>query len=397
MKGLRFVVMSLSLLFGITFSFAQKQTNIWYFGLQAGLDFNSGSPIALTNNALPISEWNGSASFSDQNGNLLFYSDGKTILNRNHELMLNGTLFSQYESRGVNMIVAPKPGSSSIYYLFYIGLLQNAPSNIQYAGLMYSEIDMSLDNGLGGVTISKKNSNINSNGFNLSATLHANGHDIWLVSYEKKNRTFYSYLISDSGISVTPITSVVGVTQHPNVGGWTYVKLAPNGKKLFLIEYDAFLFDFNNANGMVVGNPLIMSFSDIVKENYYLDLGYAEFSASGNVLYISARGWEREGGALYQFDLNASDIAGSKVVLATSNQYYHWFNDLQIGTDQKIYVSVPYSDYLSVINAPETLGLGCGLDMNGMYLNGRRGLYELPHFIQSYSNRECMLRRTNPF
>lgn len=52
------------------FAFAQGETNFWYFGQNAGLDFTGGSPVAVTNGQLNINE--GCASISDASGNLLF-------------------------------------------------------------------------------------------------------------------------------------------------------------------------------------------------------------------------------------------------------------------------------------------------------------------------------------
>ena len=62
--------------------FSQKQANIWYFGKNAGLDFNSGTAIPLTDGAM--NTWEGCASIADPNGNLLFYTDGITVWNKNH-------------------------------------------------------------------------------------------------------------------------------------------------------------------------------------------------------------------------------------------------------------------------------------------------------------------------
>ena len=36
--------------------FAQGEANIWYFGINAGLDFNTSPPTPLTNGALSTSE-----------------------------------------------------------------------------------------------------------------------------------------------------------------------------------------------------------------------------------------------------------------------------------------------------------------------------------------------------
>ncbi len=47
----------------------QGEGNIWYFGTNGGLDFNSGSPVVLENSAMESFE--GSASIADGNGDLL--------------------------------------------------------------------------------------------------------------------------------------------------------------------------------------------------------------------------------------------------------------------------------------------------------------------------------------
>jgi hypothetical protein len=67
-KTLLIVVLFLSL-----GCFAQGEANIWYFGSHAGLDFNSGSPVALTDGQLVTEE--GCATISNSSGQLLFYTD----------------------------------------------------------------------------------------------------------------------------------------------------------------------------------------------------------------------------------------------------------------------------------------------------------------------------------
>ena len=47
---------TLILLLGINSTFAQGEANIWYFGENAGLDFNSGSPVPLTNGQMNTTE-----------------------------------------------------------------------------------------------------------------------------------------------------------------------------------------------------------------------------------------------------------------------------------------------------------------------------------------------------
>ena len=71
--------------------FAQGETNIWYFGNKAGLDFNSGSPVALLDSQMNTRE--GCATISNSAGQLLFYTDGITVWNKNHIEMPNGKLY----------------------------------------------------------------------------------------------------------------------------------------------------------------------------------------------------------------------------------------------------------------------------------------------------------------
>src|SRR5690606_7299225 len=97
---------------------AQNEANIWYFGENAGLDFNSGSPIALLDGQLNTLE--GCSTISDSDGNLLFYSDGIKVWNKNHQIMLNGTGLHGHVSSTHSALIIPKPNNSNIYYIFTV-------------------------------------------------------------------------------------------------------------------------------------------------------------------------------------------------------------------------------------------------------------------------------------
>ena len=110
--------------------FSQKEANIWYFGRNAGIDFNTNPPIALKDGKLETFE--GCSSFADSDGNLLFYvgapntSDNRlTVWNKNHDVMTytDGTLGSNLlgnASSTQSAMIIPKPKSTSIYYLFTV-------------------------------------------------------------------------------------------------------------------------------------------------------------------------------------------------------------------------------------------------------------------------------------
>ena len=137
----------------ITFSSeGQNRNSIWCFGDSAGIDFMDVSmPIPISTG---MDSRGTCASISDSLGNLLFYADaipdgtwppnGK-VYNSNHQIMLNGDSINGtgfYEE----MIIIPKPGNSSIYYLFSIHQYHYNP-----VGTFYSIIDMNGAAGLGEV------------------------------------------------------------------------------------------------------------------------------------------------------------------------------------------------------------------------------------------------------
>ena len=116
--------------------YAQGEANIWYFGRNAGLDFNSGNPISLNDGQLSTEE--GCATISNSNGNLLFYTDGITVWNKNHQIMPNGIGLLGDPSSAQSAIIVPKPNSSTIYYVFTTPSVGNT-----LIGACFSEVDMS--------------------------------------------------------------------------------------------------------------------------------------------------------------------------------------------------------------------------------------------------------------
>ena len=93
-----------------------QQANVWYFGDHAGLNFNTTPPSALLNSQMYTHE--GCSTVSDSLGNLLFYTDGRDVWNKNHQVMPNGSGLMGHESSTHSAIVIPKPGSNTIYYIF---------------------------------------------------------------------------------------------------------------------------------------------------------------------------------------------------------------------------------------------------------------------------------------
>src|SRR5688572_18740112 len=164
---------------------AQGEANNWYFGVNAGITFNGGAPVALTNGVLSTSE--GSASISDRNGNLLFYTDGIRVWNRNHTQMPNGFGLAGNPSSAQSGVIVPKPGSTTMFYVFTVSEEGNAP------GACYSEVDMTLDSGNGDVIPGTKNTLLlpSPTSEKIAAVKHANGLFVWVIVHKMFTNEYY--------------------------------------------------------------------------------------------------------------------------------------------------------------------------------------------------------------
>lgn len=353
-------------------AFTQGEANIWYFGQNAGLDFNSGSPVALTDGQINTLE--GCAVLSNNLGQLLFYTDGIRVYNRNHQIMVNGSGLLGDPSSTHSATIVTKPGNPNLFYIFTLAASGNAP------GFRYSVVDLSLDGGNGAVTSEKNVLIYAPSNEKLTVVKHPNNIDYWLVTMGYPGNTFYTHLLTASGVSSTPVVSVAGhyVTNidFNNVIG--QMKFSPSGNKLAVAhcnEQVVQLFDFNSNTG-VISNPITLY------QNPTITIGNRvygiEFSPNGEVLYVT-KVFEA---SILQFDLTASNIPASMYYVASN--YTSDFGSLQLGPDGKIYIAKAFRTELSVISNPNNLGAACNFQYNGVSLGGRYSIGGLPTFSQSY-------------
>lgn len=82
-----------NILLWVSLGAGQTYSTKWYFGTHAGLDFSTSPPTVIASPNLNTT--GGMSSITDTAGNLLFYTDGSTIWNSQHQVMANRTgLFS---------------------------------------------------------------------------------------------------------------------------------------------------------------------------------------------------------------------------------------------------------------------------------------------------------------
>jgi gliding motility-associated-like protein len=376
-----------------------KQAYNWYFGVHAGLNFNTSPPTVLTDGQTQnmrdasgnqgIIE--GTGTISDVDGNLLFYTDGQTVWNKNHEIMENGSglgdRWAYQLTTAQNGLIVPAPGNPNLFYVF-------TQSNPEGDGLWYSEVDMSLDGGLGGVTANKNIVLTAQNSERLTAVYHQDKHRVWVITHTgtefNPDNTLLAFLVSNTGVSTVPVTSNVGIIEQAT--GAAQMKASPDGSKLAVVGDYTYLYglptpvqvyDFDTLTG-VVSNPIDLSASVL-----YISVG-VEFSPNSRYLYVQDDGFGVFPSNIKQFDLEAGDeaaILASSVSLLPDDNMFFSGGIMQAGPDGKIYLSGDLDlapNIMSVIHYPNNKGLTAGLESGAIDLETGLAPTSIPVFIQSY-------------
>lgn len=350
-------------------SCAQLQATQWYFGQQAGLDFRVAPPLPLANGLLISDE--GCSSRADSLGNLLFYTNGATVWNRQHQVMAGGTGLSGNISTTQHLVVAA-PGSHSLYYIF-------SPDEYnQRTGFRYALVDMRPQGGLGAVTRQSELVSASSTE-RVTAVPHANGQALWIIGHERDSDIFFAYLLDKQGLTTQAVQSRGGFV-HRQVQVIGQLKASPNGRRLALTAAtidprqtqgvpSVELLDFDPATGRIT-NPVLLSPPRLTSYG-------VEFSPDGTKLYTTDPFW----GGLFQYDLTAPDLGASVVQIQAPGATAKYA--LQSGPDGRIYVAHTglAAQALGVIAEPNRRGAACAYSDQGIGLGGRQSTQGLPSFM----------------
>ncbi len=381
MKQITSLFFFILLICSYQYIFSQSKTgNIWYFGSYAGLDFNSGAPVVIDDSAM--GQWEGCASISDQNGNILFYTNGVTIWNKTHSLMVNGNSLLGDYSASQSAIIVQKPKSDYLYYVFTCDNNDAIGDPDTTDGVNYSLVDMSLDSGKGAVIV-KNELLLKRSTEKLCCIKHSNNNDVWIITHELDSNKFCSFLLTMDSINTSPIVSYSGYN-HTWYNHYGCMKGSHNGEKIAVaIAQDRCqLLNFDNSTG-IVSNP--MTVLGDFGWNSPTGIYGVEFSPNDSILYISA--YDSSSASLYQLDISLpteGDIVNSEILLC----HYEGVlgSTLQIGPDGKIYLAHVLNDYIGVVNNPNTYGFGCNYIDSAIYLNGNKSNFGLPNFINDQFN-----------
>lgn len=394
-KSVLLVIISL---FGL-YTYSQNEASTWYFGYNSGIKFDlTGNTVSSLSDG-QLNTFEGCASISDDVGDLLFYTDGITIWNKNHDIMSNGSNLFGDPSSTQSAIIVPKPNNANIYYVFTV---DNHGFSESHFGLNFSEVDITLDGGLGAVT--NKNINLLQDCTEkITAVLKdCVTESIWVLTLASEDglsniyNTFHAFEVSDAGVNTTSVTSTFPINIDEVRG---YLKLSPDGTKMACANTSQglYIYDFDVATG-VVSNQEAIFISGSANVPYGL-----EFSPNSNLLYVNASNdffdfsnpenneiYSNHNSKLIQYNLLDLDIAGSAYIV-DERQLYR--GGLQLGPNGKIYraLSATYSQglpYLGAIENPNVIGAGCNYNHNAISLSPFNSSQGLPPFISSFFNSE---------
>ena len=378
-------------------AFAQGETSNWYFGRSAGITFNNDGTVSPISDGR-ISTFEGCASISDALGNLILYTDGITVYDASHNVMQNGNGLFGDPSSTQSAIVVQKPQDPNILYIFTVdtATFEDDPDR----GLSYSEVDMTLNGGLGAIT--QKNVNLLADcSEKITAVLKdCSDESIWVVTLATANGgegpfdTYHAFEVAPTGVNTTSVTSTFTDLEILDPRG--YLKFSADGKKLASANmgFGLYLYDFDTTNG-IVSNQERIRVTAPNKIPYGL-----EFSPNQQFLYVHTSNNQpaiQEGGhfsSLLQYDMTAPDISSSEIEIDRRAIYR---GALQLGQNGKIYRTIAENyvrgtNYLGVIENPNELGTDASYVHNAIFLGTARSTQGLPPFIQSYFDRVAIIK-----
>lgn len=365
-----------------------KQAHNWAFGKFAGLTFETGDAVPIVTSANTLE---GSAAISSAEGELICYGAANIIYDKDDNVMQNGNGIQGFSISSTQAgIIVPKPGNPDIYYAFGTPAIYDTPGNFTY-----SEIDMSLNGGNGAIT---ENKNIvlyeNMVSEKITAVYHQNRTDIWVIVHAMGSNEFLAYLVTENGITTTPVVSAVGIV-YSDVVAYDYgsgqIKASPDGTKLAAVIPGVFvgidkgveIYDFDDSTGIISNPMFIEAVSGVV---YTL-----EFSPNSQYVYVvdAMFAWLLFiSPVIRQYDVTAGDleaVEGSMQVVADLTGSLFTLSNMQAAPDGRIYVSnMVGTSTLNVIRNPNNQGIAAGFQANTVYLGDGAQTIGLPTFIQTY-------------
>jgi len=328
-------------------------------------------------------------SIADQNGNLLFYTNGQAVVNRDMKLMPDGLgindgewarLFWPEKIYGYpgkqDILILPDPASATGYYLIHKTPVYD-PIGYDSIEIRMSYVDMALDGGRGDLVFKNQYFYTGQDLLSsyLTAIRHQNRRDWWILQ-PAHGRAIKTFLLDTEGIKSMPDQDpgVYFIREKSSSTGTA--RFSPDGTKyaFYNIHDHLLIYDFDRSTGQLTLQDRIMPIDTIGSDLY----GSVEWSPNSRYIYTVI------GFHLHQVDSQETDPA-KKVRLIDTNigntePFSPEFLLMAQGPDCRIYMTPAAGTYsIHVINKPDELGKACDFVQNGIILPNSNG-GTLPNF-----------------
>jgi len=323
-----------------------KQNNIWYFGNGAGIDFtNLSSPNSITSPVM--NTFKGCSSVCDPiTGDLLFYTDGSTVWDKNHNIITTG--LSGSNNSTTSAFIIPNDWATKQYYILTVGT--GSTNVLNYTLLDANSPSISIVTGQKNRTIATSTTD------KIAVTRLPNCDGYWILTGRHRSNAFNRIKLDSSGFSSSQV--VFNGARPQRDGG--YMKFSPDGTKLAVANrYRGYvqLFDFNSATGTASG------MRDISFSNCY----GIEFSPNSNFLYYAVSNTSLGNTDVYQAD-TSGPLSPRSIGLLPNTTGGYTTGAFQLAPNQKIYIALDGETSLATIDAPNISGLGANLMPNAITL-----------------------------
>lgn len=345
---------------------AQKEWNNWVMGRDLHLDWGeyamppapSGPypflPTGLQSTPAFFSGEGVSSISNKQSGQLLFYSNGEKVWDKNYNIVPDAFGSTSYILKGndnctQSSLIIPFPDDPDKYYLFTLEAEAGYGTEPGNGGLYYSVINTNMP-GPNPIMITSKDKPLHAGRLveKLTATKTCDGEGYWVVCHGMFDE-FFSYKVTSSGIS-SPIVSRVGefqvdprqfIEEIPsssrgvmkfnkegnkialcNQLGISGIMILPSHRQKSFVES----FDFDKSTGIVSINPSTHIYHAVTDPTSVIGgqfLYGLVFSENSNYLFLTCHGFAAAGGngELWVFDVTSPSTTPVRMVSHRSKYY----------------------------------------------------------------------------
>ena len=347
----------------------QLENALWLLADSIQIDFTANSPQSSRGIHKIPSRCENISVVCNSLGNLLFYTYGEEIWDRNHVLIEYGDDLGGNRSTTEGTLVVRSVRNRGLYHIF---ALENAGAD-DGSNLYYSILDISANNGQGEIVQAPVVVWDNLTEKMVGITRECGG--VWIILHERNNNQFLSFLLEDDTLNSEPIVSKCGTAHSPRDMERPYLawagqmKASPSGQLIAVLSTEG-LFEivhFDRQSGFVADPITIYNLESGIGSTYYS----GEFSGSGQFFYLSEyneRAKADEAFSIVQFDLSSQDI-GAILDSRTRITHHKSPATFKLMQDQAIYI-VNYTGYdaLHRIASPDQRGESCQYQHDYLYV-----------------------------